>query len=208
MNYKAHLCIKYIGLLIIVFFFISCAVEKETESTPSENTSSEAGYQSTYQPDYVTDHATELVAVVITASDCGWICDSSETKSTIAQAIDQLQLKADSLRIGFMTIGVSLDWVLDDGVNHLNSITSFDEIIVGNNWFNTGGLKYIFDEMQGSPQVPQFVLTKRTYEASVDSSGMIMGLPSGVRSEEVLVRQLFVNDLKDWLEEGLPIPEL
>lgn len=203
MNYKAHLPI---AVLIFLFTFASCSKEKETESTPSEITSSEAVYQSTYQPDYTTDHAIELVAVVITSSACG-LCTLDDTKSIIAQTIDKLHLQADSMGIGFLTLGIELNWLPENGIEHLNEIASFDEIITGNNWLNTGGLKYIFDDMPGTQIVPQFLLTKRTYEAAVDSLGMIDGLPSGVRTEEVLVRKLGVNGIEDYLEEGVPIPK-
>lgn len=182
-------------------------MEKEDDSVPSETLSSEELYQSTYKPDYVTKHATELVVVVITAEGCGF-CKLESTKSTIGQTIDQLHFKVDSMGIGFMAMGIALDWETEKGFKHLNEITSFDEIITGNNWFNTGGLKYIFDDMPGTPMVPQLVLTKRIYDAPVDSLGMIDGMVSGVKSEEVVLRKLGVNGIQDWLEEGLPIPQL
>ncbi len=204
MNYKTLLSIAF---LVLLFSFASCSKKTESESTPSDTTGSEALYESTYQPDQITNYPTELVAVLITSSACGF-CTLDNTKSMMGQTIDLLQLKADSMGIGFMTIGVELNWLPEYGIKHLNEISSFDEIITGNNWFNTGGLKYIFDDIPGSASVPQLVLTKRIYDANVDSLGMIDGLISGVKSEEELVRKLGVNGIQDWLKNGVPIPKL
>jgi len=204
MNYKAHLSIT---VLVLLFSFASCSKEKETKITSTDTSNSEVLYQSTYQRDNVTDDATELVAVLITSSACGF-CTLDNTKSMMGETIDRLNLKADSMGIGFMTIGVELNWVPEKGIKHLSEISSFDEIITGNSWFNTGGLKYIFDDIPGTPMVPQLVLTKRIYDVNVDSLGMIDGIISGVKSEEELVRKLGVNGIQDWLEQGLPIPKL
>lgn len=204
MNYKAHLPI---ALLVLLFSFASCSKETEIENTNSDTSGSTALYESVYQPDKVTDHATELVAVLITSPSCGF-CKIDSTKSMMGETIDLLHLKADSIGIGFMAIGIALNWVPEYGVKHLNEISSFDEIITGNSWSNTGGLKYIFDDIPGATMVPQLVLTKRIYDADVDSLGMIDGLISGVKSEEELVRILGVNGLQDWLEKGVPIPRL
>jgi hypothetical protein len=204
MNYRAYFSITFLFLL---FSFASCLNETETKNTASDISGSEALYESVYQPDNVTDHATELVAVLITSPACGF-CRLDSTKSMMGQTIDLLHLKADSMGVGFMAIGVALNWVPEYGVKHLNEISSFDEIITGNNWYNTGGLKYIFDDLPGSLLVPQLVLTKRVYNADLDSLGMIDGMISGVKSEEELVRILGVNGLQDWLEKGVPTPEL
>lgn len=204
MNYKANLPIV---VLVFLFSFSSCSKETESESNSSDTSNSEALYESVYQPDNVTDRATELVAVLVTSSDCGF-CALDSTKSMMGQTIDRLHLKADSMGVGFMTIGVALDWVPEYGIKHLNEVSSFDEIVTGNSWLNTGGLKYIFDDMPGTPMVPQLVLTKRIYDANIDSLGMIDGLTTGVKSEEELVRKLGVNGIQNWLEEGVPIPKL
>jgi hypothetical protein len=197
----------YLFSIILISILFSCTTERNKNNNETINTTNDSTYQSIYQPDYITENSKELVAIVLTIESCGY-CSLPETKRTIGKTIDKLSVKADSLDIGLLTIGVSLDWVIEDGFNHLKDISSFDEVIIGNNWYNSGGLKYIFDEMPGTPMVPQIVLTERIYDANTDSSGKINGRISGVKDERVIVRQLGVKQIEDWLNDGVPIPDL
>lgn len=195
----------YVVCSLLLFVIFSCSkAEEEAERINPEAETSDSIYKSKYKPDYITSEKVDLVAIVISSPRCGY-CATDESKSIIGKTIDELSLKADSLDAGFMTVGVSVNWNVDEGYHHLKELSDFDEHIIGNNWQNSGALKYVFDDMPGTPGIPQLVLTKRTYDAKTDSLGKIKGLILGLESETLLTRKVGVNIIENWLNKGLPI---
>tara|TARA_R100000027_G_scaffold7185_1_gene5497 strand:- start:192 stop:626 length:435 start_codon:yes stop_codon:yes gene_type:complete len=140
--------------------------------------------------------------VYITSPGCG-ICTLQENIEVVKQIKSRLEKKADSLELGFMTIGISNNWVIEKGYSHLEDYGSFDEVLIGNNWFGTGTMKYIFDEFAGTPAVPSLVLTKRVYGGSNNDSTFIA---RGVEDEQLVRRMFGIDKLREWLDQGLPLP--
>ncbi|MCW9708901.1 hypothetical protein [Fodinibius salsisoli] len=63
----------------------------------------------------------------------------------------------------FATIGVGISWSARKGFSHLEKFGTFDEIMVGRSWFNTGARIYIHTDIPTDTKgsVPQILLAFR-----------------------------------------------
>ena len=103
---------------------------------------------------------TELIMVLIATSTCPGI-DDPALGAALAQAREGLRREAAAKGQLFTTIGVSLDWSIDHGIEMLARFGPFDEVTVGRGWLNTGALRYIWKDMPGIAAVPQIVVVER-----------------------------------------------
>ncbi|MEO0558251.1 MAG: hypothetical protein AAF170_08720 [Bacteroidota bacterium] len=97
----------------------------------------------TYTPVYERDDdirtGTELVMVYIGASHCG-PCVQPEYKAALEEAKVRLAEQAEAEGKGFAVIGVSIDYDPQVGFDFLNESGTFDEMVIGRNWFNSAAL--------------------------------------------------------------------
>src|SRR5512135_2846004 len=102
---------------------------------------------------------TELVAVLISSSHCvgnaypGFL-------SSIDSMNRSLATQAKHRGLWFVAVGVSNDWEPDSGIAYLKSLSEFNELSVGNNWFNLGIAHYILADSLGRLSVPQVILVE------------------------------------------------
>lgn len=194
-------------LLLVSFVIMSCSGSGPDEATQAKaQADQEQRIEDPYLGRTVIDHKEELVFIYITSPGCGY-CSSPTVANTVINLKNELSKKADSLNIGYLTMGIAVAWDGENGYEHLSKFGKLDEILIGNNWFGTGGLKYLFEEIPGRPGVPQVLLTHRIYDATEAEDGSISNL-GGVVSEKELIRYIGSNRLEEWLEEGVRIPDL
>ena len=136
-----------------------------------------------------------VVMVYIGSSTCNYSND--KRLPSIVENIKSKVLKlALSENKGFTTIGIAIDWNIQDGFNHLNKIGNFNEILVGNNWFNHGSSKYFFNDSLSIPGTPQILLIKRSYSHH-DKSGE-NSISYKISSDSLISKFVGIEDLIKW----------
>ena len=151
-----------------------------------------------YVPSYGTIPEKELVMVFIGSSTCGFSNDSSLPK-LIEKAKLQLHDKATDQGWSFSTVGVAIDWVTSDGIDHLNKFGYFDEVMTGRKWHGTGANIYLND-IHGISATPQILVLARNSEQSSDEGG------KPVARETPVYRIAGLKQIDNWLSRGLPLP--
>ena len=96
----------------------------------------------------------------------------------------------------FSTLGVSDDWSVARGLDLLNSFGSFDEVIVGRNWFNSGIMMFV-DNLEGPTVVPQIVVVRQ--EKTIREG------PWGYGPMVELARAAGLDQMSDWAARGFPL---
>ncbi len=159
-------------------------------SPDSANKLAEARRQAALQPKQ------EIEVVVIAGVQC-----SPSTSSSFVEAVKKVQNLVreqvqDSLQIRFVGIAVGSD--PGEGIELLNKIGRFDEVMAGGNWLNIGTEKFIWGPSGfGLPETPQIILLERTVHRRERSIAVI--------GEHVLQR--FVGDraIEGWVNGGAAI---
>lgn len=187
---------------LFIFLIVLSACEKTNFQFIDTSTFSEI--EDKYLQRNSIENKEEIVFTYITSPACV-LCTQSETFENVIKLKNLLKVNADSLDLGFLAMAVVITWDVDEGYNHLMNFGKFDEILIGNNWFGTGGIKYLFEEIPGRPGVPQILLTKRIYNADVDEYGMIQSM-RGVETEVEIIRKVGTNNIEKWLEEKAVLP--
>jgi len=137
------------------------------------------------------------VVVVIGSSTCGW-STSDDFVQLYREARDSVQAYATARDIGFATLGISQDVVLDDGIEYLQGLGRLDEVAVGRSWRNTGIRRYIYGEFSGEAATPQILVAKRSV---VGGSGYW-----GIERERVLMRRTGLSEIRRWVQGGSQVP--
>jgi hypothetical protein len=150
-----------------------------------------------YQPSYENPDGSEIVAVYLTASTCG-PCIGPEMPELIDSVKVQLKRQAEARGQRFRAVFVGIDWEPENSIALAMRDGSWDELVVGRNWFNLGAEHYIWGDPNTTPAMPQFVV----FEQSITTDG---GIEFGERL--VLVRVMGPDGLAAWVENGSPIPE-
>lgn len=152
--------------------------------------------QEDYRPSASNPSGPETVAVFVTAEFCVG-SRQPHMPETIEHMKRLLADRASKSGEGFSVIGVSLDWVPQEGVDHLAKFGAFDELIVGRNWFGVGATKFIWRDLPGTPATPQVLLLRR--EVTATERGVEIS-----PSREIL-RIVGADKLKEWVDAGAPI---
>ncbi len=131
----------------------------------------------------------EVLAVVIGSQSCG-----ASTTPGFSGAIARIltELETDATRHGrrFSSVGVALDQSPADGIQFLSTIGSFDEVMVGRSWLNSGAVHYIWRDIAGMPALPQLVLVERS--VSVGERSISIG------SDKLLARHVGIDQIMSW----------
>ena len=136
----------------------------------------------------------ELLLVYIGSSVCP-PSNSRRTIEAVRTAKGALARVARSRKIAFSTIGIASDLVAADGLSHLRQIGMWDEISAGRRGRNSGMERYVYGDMPGASGTPQVLVV-----CSVGES--IWAIPT----ERVLLRQVGLFAIEEWVAAGLPVP--
>lgn len=154
-----------------------------------------------YRPDYVRlEGGTELVMVYLGSSACGFSNDPT-LPALVSRAKTVLKQRAQVRGWAFTAVGVAIDWVTDDGVEHLRQFGSFDEIMAGRKWQGAGAYRY-FEDLPGTAGTPQILVMMR--ETAVTDS--TVSRPPVVREWQIH-RVNGVSPITDWVNNALPLPQ-
>lgn len=105
---------------------------------------------------------------------------------------------------GFSTLGISKDWNVNNGINHLRKYGFFDEIITGKSWNGLGLNRYVYTEIPGEATTPQILITVREY---IPIKGRRVSY-RGIANEKLLVRKVGLDEIKYWAQGGFRIPKV
>ena len=149
-------------------------------------------------PAFVKTGVRETVLIFVGSSTCGW-SKAPELKKALRAARTGLRAEANRRGETFASIGISVDVVVQDGVEYLMNMGPFDEIATGRSWANSASLKYVWGrELGGKPETPQIILVER-----------VLGGPNGeplvVSDERVLLRRTGTEEIARWSREAFPI---
>ena len=78
----------------------------------------------------------ELVLVYIGGYSCGF-CNDPEFKAELSRFKLEIAGMAQAANRKLRTIGVSSDWDVDAGLQFLRDCGPWDEVVAGNNWYNS-----------------------------------------------------------------------
>ncbi|MTI89019.1 MAG: hypothetical protein FH748_13760 [Balneolaceae bacterium] len=138
---------------------------------------------------YAIADSTYLVSVYLGCSTCVY-SNTEEVISSSKTIIDKVKSITDSLGISYLSIGVSRDKNLNEGINHLLKVNKFNEISTGNDWHSVLLNHYIWDKGLVSSATPQLFFIKRRY--SVDTTGSRRSI--GKISDEEVISVLYGSE--------------
>lgn len=102
----------------------------------------------------------EIVLVYIGSSTCG-PSNKPEVFSQVDSLNNELSAYVKNKGYGYVSVGISKDWNINEGLKHLSNFETFDEVMTGRNWNNTGVSRYVYDVIPGQAITPQIVITRR-----------------------------------------------
>jgi len=144
----------------------------------------------------------ELVLIYIGCSTCG-ASNVEGLPDSFIKIKEFLNNRADKYGYAFHTIGISKDEKIKDELMHLSKYGNMNEIIVGNDWSNTGILKYIYNDFPGPASIPQIIVAKRKFRAISNYSQTFY---RAIEDEAVLMRKIGPDEIKEYAENKAPIP--
>lgn len=189
----------FFGLLFIGLGYIGVIDKEDFEKVfQGENK-----LEHKYSPSLKNELGDQLLLVYMGSSTCG-ACNVDYLPQYLEDLKLMLNQKAMSSSFSFKVIGVSKDWLVDEGIAHLNKFGKFDEIITGNNWLNLALMKYVWQDFLGPPGTPQLILIKRNI-TNHGSNGMNLYM---VNKEEVILRKIGIGEIESWYNQNAPLPDL
>lgn len=153
-----------------------------------------------YVPSFSARSGPELAFVYIGSSTCAY-SNLPGLPDIVRKLKQRVRARAAENHRSFAAIGVAEDWVIDDGLNHLEKFGRFDEVMTGRNWLNIGALKYFYEDIPGRTSTPQVLVVDRVVEGA-DAPVY------GIRDEELVVRKVGAGEIRRWLEQDIPMPTL
>src|SRR3990172_2353629 len=150
-----------------------------------------------YSPKFTLPRGAQVVVVYVGSTGCGASRDA-ELKAAIRRMKPLIARQIDSLNVALSISGVAVDWVPDSGIVYLKSLGAWDEMIVGNNWVNTGVEHFVWRDSEVRPGVPQVVIYER--EVRPEQTTITFG------AFRRTARMIGVQPIVDWVSQGAPLP--
>lgn len=141
--------------------------------------------------------ATELVAIIITASWCkaNGVEGFHESVAKIPQLLEaHIANRHDVLK---RVIGIAIDPDVRTGVDHLLDLAQFDEIISGGDWLNTATEKYLWGTFALGGNIPQVAILQRTVTWTPYSVAL--------EGDQILKTISGPDEIMNWVAQGAPI---
>ncbi len=144
----------------------------------------------------------QLVMIYLGSSSCAW-ANRDDVRAAVREVKKLLAERAARTERPFVTIGVSLDWSIEDGLTHLTEIGEFDEIAVGNKWVNLAAIRYIWHDVPGPASTPQIIVVERTVLAPESKDVIAV---RDVPTEALLARKVGAFEILRWVDNGAALP--
>jgi hypothetical protein len=151
-----------------------------------------------YREVWVRRFEREIVLVSIGGASCG-PCNDPAFKDVLVRFKRALAKLAEDAHRKLRTIGVSNDWEVDTGIEFLRTTGPWDEIVVGNNWYNSAIIEHFWMAPNAEPAIPQVVVFERSFE--------ITGQRFVAGPKRDLLRLVGKEALESWLASGGALEE-
>lgn len=144
----------------------------------------------------------ELTLVYIGSSTC-YFSNKDFLPRALKSIKSKIKNKARENGYNFVTMGISRDWSIERGIDHLERMGEFDEISVGRSWANQGLLKYIWNEIPGRPAIPQVLVVDQNLKTPDGNLNTYR-----IEGEKLIIRKVGVNEIKRWIKNRIAMPSL
>lgn len=142
----------------------------------------------------------ELVMVYVGSSKCS-ACKSRELPQFISSAQRLLRDHAIDAGVKFTSIGVASELSPKLGIEHLNHISTFDELAAGLGVMNQANRHFVAVDHPGLQATPQVAVLLRESKANPMGS-----LDDRSVREILLTRKVGLQELENWVGSGARIP--
>lgn len=178
---------KIIATIIFIILLIGIISSRKSKISNTLSLQESTGINKTYNI-----NEDEFLLIYIGSSSCPF-CNDSRLSPIIDSIVDKIKSYSDSLNYSFKFIGISNDFNIKSGVEHLESLYDFDEISTGSGYNNSGIIRYLWDYDVPIKKVgiPQLVLVQRKYQRS-DSTNLPFRL---LEKERILNRSVGINSI-------------
>jgi hypothetical protein len=167
----------------------------EAKSPAKRSTSSSVGQQlNTIGKVRKFESGKQIILAFIGSSTCG-AAARPELIPAFKEIRAQVEASAKERKAQIFVIGIATDWYISTGLRFLGEYGPFDEVIVGQNWFNTGAVKYIWRDVPGPGGTPQIVVVER--DVQVDGGNVT------VSDETLLARKLGLDEIIQWSRQRI-----
>lgn len=147
----------------------------------------------------------DIVFIFVGCSSCS-ASNLSYLPELVKKIKKELRLRAEKKDYGFVTIGVSAEENVRNGLIHLSKFGPFDEISTGNSWANIAIQKYIHENFKGVPATPQVFVIERSYKKFIESGYSSRDYES--LNENMLINKVGSNKILLWWGANLPLEGL
>jgi hypothetical protein len=146
--------------------------------------------ESWYRDVSIKQHQHELVLIYFGSSWCS-PCVDPEFKAALTRLKSVVAELARSEHRTFRSVGVSVDWDVEAGLRFLNESGPWDEVNIGNNWYNSSVIEHFWNQPDSKPAVPQVLLIARSF--------LVEGSRYVPASKEYLVRLVGKLEVENWI---------
>jgi hypothetical protein len=136
----------------------------------------------------------QYVLIYVGSSQCA-PSNARYLPGAIKRLHDRIEFEADTLGLGFATVGVAIDRGTRDGIRHLERTADFDEIQVGRGWRDLALQEFVYEHPLGSPATPQVILVRQETE----------GGSARILSFTLLNRKVGAQAVRDWAVQARPL---
>ena len=140
----------------------------------------------------------ELVLVYIGGYSCGF-CNDPEFKAVLSRFKLAIAELAQAEHRKLRTIGVSNDWDVDAGLQFLRDCGPWNELVVGNNWYNSAVIEHVWNLPDVSGAIPQVIVFERSF--LMTGRRMVPG------TKRYLIRLIGKHEVSEWLARRSIEPE-
>lgn len=145
----------------------------------------------------------QLMLVYIGSARCGW-CKNPALPSYLATIRDSLAVRAVRQKRQLITLGIAVDVVKHEGIDHLNRVADFDQIAAGGSWLNEVMIDYVWSRWGAPSATPQLMVFSRLVVREASSEAVTYR----VENQQLLARKVGLYDIEAWVREGVPTPRL
>lgn len=146
--------------------------------------------------------------VFIGSSSCSF-SNNEEIFIMISELIQEFESISDLYVKNFIFTGISTDLSALEGVDYLKKTGTYDEIISGISWYNTGLLQYIWDPEIGYASTPQILILRGKYDVisndynifDIKKSNQLLKRYRGVDEIRNLYEIIFYSNIENIEEE-------
>jgi hypothetical protein len=157
-----------------------------------------------YEPKYTHANGEQLVMVYVGSARCVWANDPQLPK-LVEQAKLALETQAARRGWSFEAIGIAVDWIPEEGLDHLRRLGRFDEVSAGYGWANLAAAEFFNDRVPEPAATPEVLVLRRSLTMPNSLDG-----PSGyvLANQQVVARKSGLVELRRWVQDGALVPAL